>query len=191
MALIRPRTKTLIEQAAGGRVELRHPRWADYDDWAELRKSNKDYLAPWEPDWSQAHLTRASFKTRLSAYDRMVSQGTGYPFHIFAGSSLRLVGACNISRIQQEPAKSCQLGYWVGQDHARQGFARAAVRAAMAFCFGDLGLHRIEAAVQPDNERSVALLQASDFTFEGTARGYLKINGRWRDHDIYARLSGD
>jgi len=52
-------------------------------------------------------------------------------------------------------------------------------------------LHRIEAAVQSDNAASIKVLKASGFTYEGQARGYLKINGVWRDHDIYARLSGD
>jgi len=121
----------------------------------------------------------------------MAEKGTGYPFHVFGGADMRLVGACNITKIQPAPAQSCSLGYWIGEEHARQGFARAAVRAALKFCFDDLGLHRVEAAVQASNDRSVALLKASGFTHEGTARAYLKINGRWRDHDIYGRLSSD
>jgi ribosomal-protein-alanine N-acetyltransferase len=52
-------------------------------------------------------------------------------------------------------------------------------------------LHRLEAAVQSDNSASIKVLEASGFRFEGTARGLLKINGAWRDHDIYAKLSAD
>jgi len=66
-----------------------------------------------------------------------------------------------------------------------------AVQAASDFCFTTLGLHRIEAAVQTDNAASIKVLKASGYTYEGKARGYLKINGVWRDHDIYARLRED
>lgn len=191
MVLGRKTIKVLSEQAPGGRVELRQPRWADFEDWATLRRNSRDFLKPWEPDWSEAHLTRNSYKVRLASYHRMIEQGTGYPFHIFAGAGLRLVGACNITQVQQAPAQSAKLGYWVGEEHARQGFARAAVRAAIKFCFEDLGLHRVEAAVQGNNTPSINLLNAVGFQHEGTARAFLKINGRWRDHDIYSRLSSD
>ncbi|NNE56764.1 MAG: GNAT family N-acetyltransferase [Hellea sp.] len=191
MVLGRKSQRILTEQAPGGRVELIHPRWADFDDWVSLRRRNKNFLSPWEPDWSDAHLTRNSFKARLGSYNRMLDQGTGYPFHVFAGPERRLIGACNLNRIIKEPAQSAQLGYWIGEEFARQGFARAAVRAALKFSFEDQGLHRVEAAVQPNNERSVKLLKITGFKKEGTARGFLKIGGHWKDHDIYSRLSSD
>jgi len=191
MVLGRKTIKILKEQAPVGRIELRLPKWADFEQWAAIRRRNRSFLEPWEPEWSEAHLTRTSFKLRLASYHRMAEQGTGYPFHIFAGVDLRLVGACNITQVQKAPALSAQLGYWIGEEFARQGFARAAIRAALKFTFEDLGLHRIEAAVQASNEPSVSLLKALGFVHEGTARSYLKINGDWRDHDIYSRLSSD
>ena len=191
MVLGRYKSKVLTEQASGGLVELRHPRWADFEDWAALRRRNKNFLKPWEPDWSDTHLNRNSFKARLSSYNKMVDLGTGYPFHIFAGADQRLVGACNISRLQKAPAQSASLGYWVGEEYARQGFARAALKATIRFCFEDLGLHRLEAAVQSRNEPSINLLAAVGFQHEGTARAYLKINGAWQDHEIFSRLSSD
>lgn len=116
-------------------------------------------------------------------------QDRAFPFHIFRENSL--VGACNITHIDRGMAQSARLGYWVGEQYRGRGFARASVRAASEFCFKGLGLHRVEAAVQCENAASIKVLKASDFTYEGTARGLLKIDGAWRDHDIYARLSGD
>jgi len=191
MVLGRQKSKIIIEQAPGGRVELRHPRWADFEAWSELRRRSKDFLSPWEPGWSAAHLTRNSFKQRLASYNKMADQKTGFPFHVFAGADLRLVGACNLTRIQQAPAQSAQLGYWIGEEYARQGFARAAVRGVLKFCFDDLGLHRVEAAVQANNIPSINLLGFLGFQHEGTARAFLKINGQWRDHEIFSRLSSD
>jgi ribosomal-protein-alanine N-acetyltransferase len=65
------------------------------------------------------------------------------------------------------------------------------VRALTGFAFDVLDLHRIEAAVQPDNAPSIRVLETNGFLREGTARGLLRINGAWADHDIYARLRTD
>jgi len=177
--------------ASGGTVIMRHPRWADYEAWAELRKENEDYLTPWEPQWNERHLTRLSYRARLAKFKKMVSHDEAYPFHIFRASDDRLIGACNVTHVQRQVAQTAQLGYWVGQHYARQGFARASVSAATKFCFETLGLHRIEAGVQPDNAASIKVLEAMGFQREGTARGYLKINGKWEDHDIWAKISSD
>ncbi len=191
MALGRSKGTELYGQAPGGGVRLRHPKWADYDDWAALRRSNETFLTPWEPEWDPNHLNRNSYRLRLNGFKHMIADGTGYPFHIFRDSDNRLIGACNITQVQQYPANSAHLGYWIGEDYSRQGYARAAVRAAIRYCFDNLGLHRINAAVQENNAPSVNLLKAVGFTHEGTARGFLKINGQWRDHEIYALLSSD
>jgi len=177
--------------AAGGSVILRHPRWSDYEAWKDLRQENKAYLTPWEPAWDARHLTRLTYRSRLARFKKMVANDEAYPFHIFRASDDRLIGACNITHIQRQVAQTAQLGYWVGEHYARQGFARASVSAAVKFCFETLGLHRVEAGVQSDNAASIKVLTAMGFTHEGTARGYLKINGQWEDHDIYAKLSSD
>ncbi len=181
----------LFGHASGGTVHLRHPRWADFEDWVTLRRDNRDYLSPWEPKWNETHLNRNSYKAKLSRFKKMISGHTAYPFHIFRADDDRLIGACNITHVERNVAQSAKLGYWVGERYARQGFARASVSAATRFCFEQLGLHRIEAAVQADNLPSIKVLEASGFCREGMARGYLKINGVWQDHIIYALLSGD
>jgi len=178
-------------RAAGGSVVLRHPKWADFDNWQILRNANKDYLSPWEPLWDDKHLTRSAYRARLGVFKKMVTSGDGFPFHIFRADDNRLIGACNITHIERNVAQSAKMGYWIGENYARQGFGRAAVACASRFCFEALGLHRVEAAVQGDNLGSIKVLEATGFTNEGTARGYLKINGHWRDHQIYAKLSSD
>ena len=179
----------LSETSAGGVIRLIHPRWADFEDWANLRRENVEYLRPWEPDVSTAGLNRPAYRARLSRLKKLVQQDRAFPFHVFHDSNL--VGACNITHIDRGMAQSARLGYWIGEHYTGRGFARASVKAASTFCFTGLGLHRVEAAVQSDNAASIKVLQASGFTYEGTARGLLKINGAWRDHDIYARLSSD
>ena len=180
----------LTGNAAGGSVILSHPRWADFESWVALRRENREFLSPWEPLWNEAHLSRASYRARLSRFKKMTSSGEAFPFHIFRNEDNRLIGACNLTHIDRI-GKSAKLGYWIGEHFNRQGFARASVGSACKFSFETLGLHRIEAAVKPDNEASIRVLSALGFTHEGCARGYLKINGQWTDHDIYAKLSSD
>lgn len=179
----------LTGKAAGGTIRLVHPRWADFEAWAALRRENAEYLRPWEPNVSTSGLNRPAYRSRLSRLKKLVQQDRAFPFHIFREESL--VGACNITHIERGTAQSAKLGYWIGEKFTGRGFARASVHAATDYCFTGLGLHRVEAAVQSDNSASIKVLQASGFSFEGTARGLLKINGEWRDHDIYAKLSGD
>ena len=190
--VVKPNVNTVLSGVGqGGSVLLRHPRWADFDDWAALREENKNFLMPWEPQWNAKHLSRLSYRSRLSRFKKMVSNGDAYPFHIFRASDERIIGACNITHVERGVAQSAKLGYWVGEHYGRQGFARASVAAACKFCFETLGLHRVEAAVQPDNLASIKVLENVGFTREGVARDYLKINGKWQDHEIYAKLSGD
>lgn len=170
---------------------LRHPRWSDFNEWSEIRQRDADYLQPWEPDWLDGHLSRASYKTRLSSFKKLVASDRAYPFHIVRSDSQALVGAANLTHVERGAAQSAKLGYWVAQHEVNRGHGRAAVKALTAFGFDTLGLHRIEAAVQPDNGPSIRVLESNRYRHEGTARGLLRINGKWADHAIYARLRSD
>ena len=79
----------------------------------------------------------------------------------------------------------------MGEPFAGRGLMSEAVRAVLPFGFDTLNLHRIEAACLPTNEPSLRLLRKSGFSEEGFARGYLKINGDWQDHVLFAMLAGD
>ncbi|MBN9319119.1 MAG: GNAT family N-acetyltransferase, partial [Caulobacterales bacterium] len=81
--------------------------------------------------------------------------------------------------------QTATLGYWIGEPHKRRGHMSAAVKVALRFAFGPLGLHRVEAACIPDNHASANLLLKAGFDEEGYAQGYLKINGEWRDHRLF------
>ncbi|PHR61695.1 MAG: 30S ribosomal protein S5 alanine N-acetyltransferase [Robiginitomaculum sp.] len=181
----------LFEPCAGGGVYLRTPKWSDFETWVELRRENKNYLKPWEPNWSDDFLTRTSYRTRLANFKKMIANDSGYPFYVFKSADDSLVGACNITFVKRGSQMSCNIGYWIGEEYSRNGFARASVRAILRFAFEDIGLHRVEAAVREDNIASIQLLEKLGFIKEGVARGKLKIDGQWRDHIMYAKLSSD
>ena len=194
MSLRRVTLSTEIAVPSSGSASpliLRHPRWADFDQWSTIRRRDAEHLRPWEPEWTDAHLSRGSYRLRLSRFRKMVSSERAYPFHAVRADTGALIGACNLTHVERGAASAAKIGYWVAATHTNRGYGRAMVGALSRFGFSTLGLHRLEAAVQPDNAASVRVLEACEYQLEGRARGLLKIAGQWADHDIYARLSSD
>jgi len=175
----------------GKGVRLRPARMSDYAAWAALRGQSKAYLQPWEPAWPDDDLTRGSFKRRLSAYAYDLDRHMSYPLLIFRETDFALVGAVTLGQVRRGVIQSATLGYWIGQPFAGNGYASAAVEAVVSFAFDRLGLHRVEAACVPENIASLGVLMKQSFQLEGRATSYLRINGAWRDHLLFARLSPD
>ena len=173
----------------GNGIRLRPARMSDYAAWAALRGQSKAYLQPWEPAWPDDDLTRGSFKRRLSAYAYDLDRHLSYPLLIFRESDFALVGGITLGQVRRGVIQSATVGYWIGQPFAGNGYATAAVEAVVSFAFDRLGLHRVEAACVPENRASQRVLTKQKFEFEGCASSYLRINGVWRDHMLFARVS--
>lgn len=110
---------------------------------------------------------------------------------VLDAGSQALVGVINLSEIVRGPFQSAYLGYYAFEPHAGKGFMSAAMAAVLQRTFGELGLHRVEANIQPDNTRSIALVRRFGFRREGFSPRYLKLGGRWRDHERWALLRED
>lgn len=173
----------------GEGVRLRPPRAADYAEWRELRAQSRAFLQPWEPTWPADDLSRAAFRRRLLAYARDRELGVAYPFFIIRSSDDALTGGITLSNVRRGVAQMGSVGYWCGRPFTRQGLTLAAVRALCDFAFRSLALHRLEAACIPENQPSRDLLKKAGFVEEGFAHAYLKINGEWRDHVLFGRIS--
>jgi ribosomal-protein-alanine N-acetyltransferase len=192
MALLRAASASDLGPLLGsGRVVLRTPQMSDYPAWAELRAASREFLTPWEPLWSSDELSRASFRRRVRHYLRDLREDVGYALFIFSGTTGALVGGLTLCNVRRGVTQSCTLGYWVGAKYARQGYMTAAVGAVVPFVFDSLELHRLEAACLPTNTASIKLLEKTGFRREGLARRYLRINGVWQDHLLYALLDSD
>ncbi len=175
----------------GDGVYLREPQMSDYPAWAALRAGSREFLEPWEPRWPRDELERETFRRRIRYYYRDARQDLGYAFFLFRTSDNALMGGATLSNIRRGVSQSCSLGYWIGEPYARQGQMTRGVRAITWFVFDVLRLHRLEAACLPANKASAALLTKTGFQYEGLARRYLKINGTWQDHWLFALLAED
>ena len=102
-----------------------------------------------------------------------------------------IVGSINLSQIYGGGFRNAYLGYYVGEQFAGRGYLTEALQLMLRYAFEDLHLHRLEANIQPGNVASLALVKRAGFTREGYSRRYLKIGGRWRDHDRWAILAED
>ena len=173
------------------RMSLRLPVHSDYRAWASLRDHSAKFLQPWEPTWAADHLTRKSFTNRVYWAQRSMGNGSAVPLFLIRRADDALVGAITLDNIRRGPAQAGTLGYWIGAPHQRQGYMLEAIEAVAHYAFRDLDLSRLEAACLPENTPSRGVLEKAGFKYEGVAQSYLQINGRWRNHVLYAMLRHD
>lgn len=173
------------------RLTIRLPAHADYRTWAALREASADHLIPWEPVRPADHLSRKAFTNRVYWAARAEALGTALPLMMIRRSDNLLVGAITMDNIRRGPVQAGTLGYWIGAPHARQGYMREAIQSVVHHAFQVMDLSRIEAACLPENAPSRGLLEKCGFKYEGVAQSYLQINGRWRNHVLYANLRSD
>lgn len=171
------------------RVYLRMPHQTDWQEWARLRRESRSFLVPWEPAWSPDALSRSAFRRRLRQQKLGWREDDCYSFLIFERNTDQLVGGVSLSNVRRGVSQAGSLGYWMAQTHAGRGYMTESVQRVVQFAFNDLRLHRVEAACLPNNEASRAVLEKCGFQQEGLAAGYLRINGRWQDHLLFAVLA--
>jgi ribosomal-protein-alanine N-acetyltransferase len=190
MAFLRSsRVEDEFDGFMGRTVMLRMPQPSDYAAWTELRSLSRAHLVPWEPAWTADDLSRAMYRKRLRAYAKDVRDDLCYPYFLFDLANERLLGGITLSNVRRGSAQSASLGYWMGATFAGQGRMQEAVRTLVPAAFSVLRLNRIEAATMPANAASIRVLENCGFEREGLAKSYLKINGRFEDHFLYARVS--
>jgi ribosomal-protein-alanine N-acetyltransferase len=119
------------------------------------------------------------------AFVRRVRQ-PNYASHLVCTDDGDLAGVINISEIVRGAFCSGYLGYYAFTPFAGCGYMRSGLAAVVRLAFREYALHRLEANIQPDNRRSIALVQSLGFALEGYSPRYLKIAGRWRDHERWA-----
>ncbi|MBD5786579.1 GNAT family N-acetyltransferase [Cellulosimicrobium terreum] len=190
-SVARPWPVTLREDTLDGAVVLRPLRRRDGHDWMALRARNASWLEQWEatsPGPSQGTgggpPTFAEYVRRLSAQAR---NGSSLPFGVeFDGA---LVGQLTVSSITYGSLCGASIGYWVSEHVAGRGIIPTSVAMATDYCFGVLGLHRIEINIRPENGPSLRVAEKLGLRDEGVRERFLHIQGRWCDHRTFALTS--
>jgi ribosomal-protein-alanine N-acetyltransferase len=162
---------------------IRPVRPEDAEEIAALYLANRRFLAPFEPVRPPAFFTASGQRTRL---ERQLERDT-HPFAILDHGAI--AGTINLFGIVREGLQSGVIGYWVDCARNGRGLATAAVAETLAYAFGELDLHRIEAATLADNVPSQRVLEKNRFERIGVAHSYLRINGAWRDFVLFQRVA--
>lgn len=192
MALFRlPSASAPVLAPRGQGLMLRAPEMSDFQQWSELREQSRTFLTPWEPIWPSDDLTRSGFRRRLRRYAEDIAEDRSYPFVIVRDEDKRIIGGVTVANVRRGIVQAGTIGYWIGQPFARRGYMTSALRVLLPTLFGELNLHRVEAACIPSNLGSVRVLEKCGFAREGLARRYLCINGVWQDHFLYGLLDED
>jgi ribosomal-protein-alanine N-acetyltransferase len=178
-----------------GAVSLRGMRYRDQAEWERVRRANAAWLQPWEatlPPGSQIMPT--TYHGLVRTLRRQARAGRMLPWLVFFDPATergerprpQLAGQLTVSGIVGGSASWGQIGYWIDQRFAGRGIIPTAVALAVDYCFDVLGLHRIEIAIRPENEKSLRVVNKLGFRSEGLRPRYLHIDGDWRDHLVYA-----
>lgn len=131
--------------------------------------------------WIKAPLTAQEFK---SFFERF--QQTNHRCFLAFDATENLIGVFNLSEIVRGAFQSAYLGFYAVIDYAGAGYMSAALKCVLQEVFNGMQLHRVEANIQPDNQRSIQLVKNNGFRLEGYSPRYLNINGQWRDHERWA-----
>ncbi|MFI0981000.1 GNAT family N-acetyltransferase [Streptomyces sp. NPDC021093] len=167
-----------IESAQGSQVLLRPVTAEDEERFIELARMSVDLHRP----WVGIPCTPSGFSAYLARSDRT----TGVCMVVCLKDRSDLAGMVNINGIVREPYQRGVLGYAAFLPHAGRGYMSTGVALAVHYAFDELGLHRLEADIQPGNTASLRLVRQLGFRKEGVSPGFIKIGGVWRDHERWA-----
>jgi ribosomal-protein-alanine N-acetyltransferase len=167
----------------GRRVVLRAPAASDQAEFLALNRASRRLhrglvSPPTTPRQFARYLERSAEPNRAS-------------FFICRRTDGALLGVINLGHILRGPLQSAYVGYFVGAPYARRGYMTEALELMLRHAWRNLKLHRLEANIQPGNRASRALVKRAGFTREGYSPRYLKVGGRWRDHERWALLAED
>jgi ribosomal-protein-alanine N-acetyltransferase len=167
--------------ADAAEVFLRGPRASDSGEFVALMRASRSFHRPWATapvDYDRFHAYLAD--ARRPDFEALL---------VCRREDDAIIGFFNLSQITRGRLQSAYLGYAAGKPFAGKGYMRQGLELVLRHAFVVLRLHRVEANIQPGNEASVRLARGAGFRREGFSPRYLKIGGRWRDHERWAILS--
>lgn len=176
----------MIPTLREGAVTIRGVRGRDARQLDRELMDNRRWLRTWEatnPRGPMNFDVRASIRSLVAN----ARAGLGLPFVIEYDGEI--AGQLNVSSIAWGSVSSATIGYWVAERFAGKSITPTAVALATDFCFSQLGLHRMEICIRPENDASLRVVEKLGFRYEGLRRRFIHINGDWRDHFCFALVA--
>jgi len=165
----------------GQHVYLRHPTREDTEEFLSMVEESRGLHRPWVYPPNSA-------KAFGQYVERSGSEGS-FGCLICHRSTEAILGSASLTEIVRGVFQSAYLGFYGHARYSGQGFMKEGLRLLLRSAFGKVRLHRVEANVQPENSSSRGLIESLGFLREGFSPRYLKIGGKWRDHERWALLA--
>jgi ribosomal-protein-alanine N-acetyltransferase len=160
------------------RVVVRSLTAGDRDAFVSAMRASRSLHHPWaSPPTTDAAFDALLARTRNESVEAMLA---------CRREDGAIVGYFNLSQIIRGPLQSAFLGYGAVAQYSGRGYMTEGMMLVLRRSFGELRLHRVEANIQPGNHPSIALARRCGFVCEGFSERYLKVAGRWRDHERWA-----
>ena len=173
------------------RLRLSVLRKSDAQRVAEYFIKNRDFHKKFAQTHHDSYFT-VSEQRKFLAYDcESFLGGTLVPLWISEKGGSAIIGRISFFNLAYGGMMSCAVGYHLDKDHTGKGYMTEALDAACSFMFKEFKMHRIEAFILPENERSIKLIKRVGFTGEGRRVSYMHINGQYRDHEAFYLLEPD
>jgi ribosomal-protein-alanine N-acetyltransferase len=164
-------------------IRLRVAKIRDSKELERIILGNRDWLRPWEA--TNPHAPNSfDIKAQLRGLLRQLNDESGMPFVIEVQGKLQ--GQLNVANVMYGSVSSAVLGYWVSPEVAGRGVMPTAVALVTDYLMDQVGLHRVEINIRPENLASLRVIQKLGFRYEGLKQRYIHINGGWRDHYVFA-----
>ena len=173
----------------GAALVLRPLARSDRGAWEEVRARNARWLAPWESTVPGRPGPPATFSRLRRSLDRSARDGLLLPFVVDVDG--RLVGQVQLFDVLGGARSSGLAGYWLDERATGHGYATWAVALLLDHALGPVGLNRVEVAIRPENEASLAVAARLRLPEEGLRRGFMHVDGRWADHRCFAVVAED
>ncbi len=167
---------------SGKRVFIRKPSQWDESEFMQKIVESNEFHYPYIVN----HVHGSFFNQFLMRFE-----GKSEGHLVCSLANGEIIGVININDIVEGAFFNGYLGYYVFKQYAGQGFMSEGLKLVLDRAFNDIKLHRLEANTQPDNQVSINFLKHHGFTREGFSPRYLKIAGKWRDHERWALLRDD
>ncbi len=152
-------------------------------------KSGRDVFEKYESKKDKLFYTKSYQKNILKTEYDLIKQGTFARFYVFTHNNPdKIIGTVSFGFHRPLPYASFNIGYKFDPNFWGLGFAREAISAAILEIFTSTDTHQIYAYIMPENIRSIKLIEALGFNWEGLSTKCLLVNGSWEDHHVYKLL---
>jgi [ribosomal protein S5]-alanine N-acetyltransferase len=175
----------------GEKVHLRFPSVEESKLVLDYFQKNQKHLASFSPPAPEGFYTEEYWVGRLKQNQDEFKLEKSVRLFISKKGGSAVIGSVSLTEICRGPFQAAYLGYAMDQDEQGKGLMTEALQLMIQFAFEKMNLHRLMANHLPSNKRSAAVLKRLGFVVEGTAKNYLRIEGKWQDHVLTSLTNGD